>query len=110
MGIGKVLSFPTMLDGHKPEFPINAAKLSLDQLSTFLQIESPAPFVDPADTAETDQSVIKYPTIGAFYDMIIACVTINYPGCQVSLRFFSAVIQRALVEQWLQQEKELWNR
>jgi hypothetical protein len=80
MGIGKVLSFPTMLDGHKPEFPINAAKLSLDQLSTFLQIESPAPFVDPADTAETDQSVIKYPTIGAFYDMIIECVTTNYPG------------------------------
>ena len=47
LGIGKVLTFPTQLDGHEPEFPINAAKLSLKQLTTFLQIESPKPFKDP---------------------------------------------------------------
>ena len=35
MGIGKVLTFPTQLDGHEPEFPINAGKLSMDQLTTF---------------------------------------------------------------------------
>ena len=38
MGIGKILSFPTQLDGHIPEFQINAAKLSLNQLTTFMQI------------------------------------------------------------------------
>jgi hypothetical protein len=80
MGISKILTFPTMLDGHEPEFPINAAKLSLNQLSTFLQIESPAKFTDPADTPETDQNVVKYKTIGDLYNMIIDCVQTNYPG------------------------------
>lgn len=80
MGIGKILTFPTMLDGHEPEFPINAAKLSLDQLSTFLQIESPAKFHDPADTRETDSNVVKYKTIGDLYNMIIAFVKANHPG------------------------------
>jgi hypothetical protein len=80
LSISKSLVFPTQLDGHEPEFPINAAKLSLDQLSTFLQIESPDPFVDPADSPETDQHVEKYKTIGLLYDKIIACIEANFPG------------------------------
>jgi len=80
MAIGKVLTFPTQLDGHEPEFVINTAKLSLDQLSTFLQIESPEPFVDAADTPETDTDVIEYKTIGRLYDKIIQCVEDNFPG------------------------------
>lgn len=80
LGISKVLNFPTQLDGHEPEFPINAAKLTLDQLSTFLQIESPAPFVFPPDNGAVDMQVVPYKTIGAFYNDIIACVQANYPG------------------------------
>jgi Ferritin-like len=80
MSIGKSLVFPTQLDGHEPEFPINAAKLSLNQLSTFLQIESPDPFVDPADSPEKDNNVEKYKTIGLLYNEIINCVQKNFPG------------------------------
>jgi hypothetical protein len=79
LSISKILVFPTQLDGHEPEFPINAAKLSLDQLSTFLQIESPKPFVDPADAAEKLQTV-KYKTIGQLYLDIQQCIKDNYPG------------------------------
>ncbi len=79
LSINKVLIFPTQLDGHEPEFPINAAKLSLAQLSTFLQIESPKPFVDPADAAETVQAV-KYRTIGQLYCDIEQCIRDNFPG------------------------------
>ena len=80
IAISKVLNFPTQLDGHEPEFPINLGKLSLNQLSTFLQIESPKKFDDPNDTPETDDNVIKYNTIGGFYEMIIQCVKDNFPG------------------------------
>lgn len=79
MGIGKVLSFPTQLDGHEPEFQINAGKLSLDQLTTFLQIESPQPFTDPnADMAR--RAVVEYKTIGRLYKMIMECIDSNFPG------------------------------
>ncbi len=79
MAIGKVLSFPTQLDGHIPEFQINAAKLSLEQLTTFLQIESPEPFVDP-NSPPLMRSIVKYQTIGKLYDQIIECIKEHFPG------------------------------
>jgi hypothetical protein len=79
MAIGKVLSFPTQLDGHIPEFQINAAKLSLNQLTTFLQIESPEPFVDPYAEKQLYKT-IDYQTIGRLYEMIIKCVKKDFPG------------------------------
>lgn len=79
MGIGKVLSFPTQLDGHEPEFPINAGKLSLEQLTTFLQIESPQPFKPQFDDAQR-KSVVEYKTIGRLYKMIEECIKDNFPG------------------------------
>lgn len=73
MGIGKVLSFPTYLDGHEPEFEIDTAKLSLEQLTTFLMIESPEPF--PAPHAENQlQGTVDYQTIGKLYEKIIAYI------------------------------------
>lgn len=79
MGIGKVLSFPTQLDGHEPEFPINAGKLSLEQLTTFLQIESPQPFTPQFDDAQR-KSVVEYKTIGRLYKMIEKCIHDHFPG------------------------------
>ena len=79
MGIGKALKFPAQLDGHIPEFPINTAKLSLNQLTTFLQIESPKPFKDPY-AAKQLHSTVDYQTIGGLYEMIIACIKDNFPG------------------------------
>jgi hypothetical protein len=79
MGIGKVLSFPTQLDGHIPEFQINAAKLSLNQLTTFLQIESPKPFKDPYAEKQL-LNTIEYHTIGKLYELIITCVKKDFPG------------------------------
>lgn len=79
IGIGKGLSFPTQLDGHIPEFQINAAKLSLNQLTTFLQIESPEPFVDPYAEKQLLKT-IDYQTIGRLYEMIIECVKEDFPG------------------------------
>jgi hypothetical protein len=79
LGIGKVLTFPTQLDGHKPEFSINAAKLSLKQLTTFLQIESPKPFKDPH--AEMLRGAkVEYATIGLFYKKIMKCIEEKFPG------------------------------
>ncbi|MEQ6123029.1 ferritin-like domain-containing protein [Pseudotenacibaculum sp. MALMAid0570] len=79
MAIGKVLDFPTQLDGHEPEFPINAAKLSLKQLTTFLQIESPQPFTDPhADLLRAAK--VEYKTIGLLYQKIMKCIEDNFPG------------------------------
>lgn len=80
MSINQALTFPTMLDGHEPEFPINAAKLSLGQLSTFLQIESPRPFIDPADSAEKMRMIVKYKTIGQLYLDIQQCIRDHYNG------------------------------
>jgi hypothetical protein len=79
MAIGKVLKFPTQLDGHQPEFQINAAKLSLKQLTTFLEIESPAPFQDP-NAMLMKRSTVKYKTIGLLYEQIMQCITDNFPG------------------------------
>ncbi|MEP6931009.1 MAG: ferritin-like domain-containing protein [Flavobacterium sp.] len=79
MGIGKILSFPTQLDGHIPEFQINAAKLSLNQLTTFLQIESPEPFTDPHAELLL-QATIDYQTIGRLYEMIMECIKEDFPG------------------------------
>lgn len=79
MGIGKVLTFPTQLDGHIPEFQINAAKLSLKQLTTFLQIESPEAFVDP-NAENLIQNTIDYQTIGRLYKLIVECIEADFPG------------------------------
>jgi hypothetical protein len=79
MGIGKVLSFPTRLDGHIPEFEINTGKLSLKQLTTFLQIESPEPFKDPRKENQLN-GAIDYPTIGKMYEKIIKCIEDDFPG------------------------------
>jgi len=73
MGIGKVLSFPAYLDGHKPEFKINTAKLSLDQLTTFLMIESPDPFTDP-NAIGLLKATVDYKTIGQLYEKIITYI------------------------------------
>lgn len=79
LSIGKVLTFPTQLDGHEPEFIINGAKLSLNQLTTFLQIESPKPFTDPY--AENLRGVVlEYKTIGRLYEKIMSCIQENFPG------------------------------
>ena len=79
--IAQKVKFPTQLDGHRPEFPINIDKLSLEQLTVFLQIESPNAFEDPAQKEpDTPGTPLDYPTIGAFYDMIIAFVKEHYPG------------------------------
>jgi len=67
--------FPAHLPGHEPYFPINAAKLTQDQLKTFLLIESPEAFTGKDDN---DKGVIEYETIGDFYRMIMHCVTDNY--------------------------------
>ena len=79
MGIGKVLTFPTQLDGHEPEFPINAGKLSLEQLTTFLQIESPQPFTPQFKDAQR-RAVVEYKTIGRLYEMIEKCIQNHFPG------------------------------
>ena len=77
LSIGKALSFPTQLDGHDPEFPINAAKLSLQQLSTFLQIESPQPFQNPP-LLRMAVPIDNYQTIGQLYLQIQACINQYY--------------------------------
>jgi hypothetical protein len=66
-------SYPTMLPGHEPEFEINLAPFSLDQLMTFLKIESPNPLPPTAAAL----AAIPYTTIGQFYGMIQACVDEN---------------------------------
>lgn len=80
LGVAKGFHFPAELKGHKPEFIINNAKLSLDQLTTFLQIESPKPFLDPGVTPKQEHEVVDYYTIGGLYRMIEQCITDNFPG------------------------------
>ncbi len=63
-------SWPVVLPGHEPEFDINLAPFSLDQLITFLKIESPDPLPDKV----VEAAPIPYKTIGQFYDMIIKCL------------------------------------
>jgi hypothetical protein len=72
--VGKSPSvWPACLPGHEPEFPINRDKFSLDQLMTFLKIESPDPLPDPKLLA----APLPYKTIGLFYLMIIECIQNN---------------------------------
>lgn len=66
-------SYPTMLPGHVPEFPINLAPFSLSQVMTFLKIESPKPL--PTDVGL--RAPIPYRTIGEFYGMIKTCLDEN---------------------------------
>jgi len=73
MGIGKVLSFPAFLEGHTPEFEINIGKLSLQQLTTFLMIESPEPFTDPHAKKQL-HGTVDYKTIGKLYEKIIGYI------------------------------------
>lgn len=79
VGIGKALIFPTQLDGHMPEFIINAGPLSLDQLTTFLQIESPNPFTDP-NAEDLVAAPVDYQTIGGLYQLIEDCIRDNFKG------------------------------
>jgi hypothetical protein len=65
--------YPACLPGHEPEFPINLAPFSLDQLMTFLKIESPQPLPDTTRGLQA----IPYKTIGQFYDMIKKCINTN---------------------------------
>jgi len=67
-------TWPAYLPGHQPPFPINRAKLTLDQLYTFLLIESPLP-VYPETKAKG--RAIKYDTIGDYYQKIIDCIKNN---------------------------------
>ncbi|MGH7237331.1 MAG: ferritin-like domain-containing protein, partial [Candidatus Saccharimonadales bacterium] len=60
--------WPAFLPGHIPPFPINREKFSLEQLMTFLKIESPDPLPDPKAL-----KAIEYKTIGQFYGMIKDC-------------------------------------
>lgn len=62
-------AWPAYLAGHEPAFPINRRGFSLDQLYTFLQIESPHQFRPDESAAES--KALKYDTIGDFYQGII---------------------------------------
>jgi hypothetical protein len=68
-------SWPAYLPGHKPPFPINRAPLSLDQLYTLLQIESPRDF-ETLGAAKKGKP-IGYDTIGEFYQGIIDYLDTN---------------------------------
>ncbi len=70
---GRSPSFPAVLPGHVPEFTINLAPFSLNQLMTFLKIESPYA-LPPSQEA---LAAIPYTTIGEFYDMIKDCIDSN---------------------------------
>jgi hypothetical protein len=65
--------WPVQLPGHEPEFNIDLAPFSLDQLMTFLKIESP----DPLPKQLPEAAPLPYTTIGKFYDMIIECIETN---------------------------------
>lgn len=75
--ISSGVSFPTKLDGHEPLFPINLGKLSLQQLKTFLQIESPNPFELKRPML---RKAVPYKTIGEFYDMIMSYIKNDFNG------------------------------
>lgn len=65
-------AWPAYLPGHEPKFWINKAKLSLDQLMTFLKIESPDP-ISPEVTLYK-KTPFDYTTIGEFYTAIENCL------------------------------------
>ncbi|MGK4568967.1 ferritin-like domain-containing protein [Flavobacterium sp. 3HN19-14] len=68
-------TWPADLPGHKPALKINAAKLSMDQLETFLNIEKP--MKPKQKLLKSARNFIPYPTIGEFYDMVIDCLDKN---------------------------------
>ncbi len=78
--------FPTALPGHIPPFPINLAKFSMNQLMTFLKIESPLHFreIDTGTVGKSHSLVatgthpFEYDTIGDFYKGIENCINKNF--------------------------------
>lgn len=66
--------WPAYLAGHDPQFPINRAKLSDEQLETFKLIESPKPF----DKKILGAKGLPYLTIGDFYKGIEDCINQFY--------------------------------
>lgn len=66
--------WPAYLAGHDPQFPINRAKLSHEQLETFKLIESPVPF----DKKLLGAKALSYLTIGDFYKGIEDCINEFY--------------------------------
>jgi hypothetical protein len=70
---GRSPGFPAELPGHVPEFEIDLAPFSLNQLITFLKIES------PHELPPSDQllKAIPYTTIGEFYRAIEKCIEEN---------------------------------
>jgi hypothetical protein len=68
-------TWPADLPGHQPPLKINTAKLSMEQLETFLNIEK------PMKPKQVDKKLlgayIPYPTIGEFYEMVIDCLENN---------------------------------
>jgi len=72
--LDEIPSFPTCLPGHVPEFVIDQARYSQEQLITFLKIESPEAF----EQRSRDAAPIEYKTIGDFYKMIENCIADNY--------------------------------
>lgn len=73
-------SYPTGLVGHLPYFPINLAKFSLEQLHTFLLIESPDAFKNPPKKVKKKPD-FQYDTIGQFYESLMCCVKKNFANC-----------------------------
>ncbi|BDD04140.1 ferritin-like domain-containing protein [Aureibacter tunicatorum] len=63
--------WPAFLPGHDPDFPINLAKFTQDQLVTFLKIESPFKLRKGSDLLS---NAIEYTTIGEFYGQIKKCL------------------------------------
>lgn len=81
--VGQTPSFPTSLPGHQPPFPINLGKFSMNQLMTFLKIESPLHFndIEVGKMTKKHSSVVKafkYDTIGDFYQGIENCINKNF--------------------------------
>ncbi len=68
-------TWPCDLPGHKPALKINTAKLTMEQLETFLNIEKP--MKPKQKMLKSARNYIPYPTIGEFYDMVIDCLKKN---------------------------------
>lgn len=70
--------WPAYLAGHEPEFPINRAKLSVEQLEIFKKIESPVCLKGAKDEKEDKDKPLPYFTIGDFYQAIENCLKEHY--------------------------------
>ncbi|RYY99439.1 MAG: hypothetical protein EOO11_04990 [Chitinophagaceae bacterium] len=69
--VGKSPVFPAVLPGHEPVFTMDLAPFSLDQLKTFLKIESP----DEIHPDLLRAAPFPYITIGKFYEQIKHCIS-----------------------------------